>query len=175
MASIVGASNEVGTWRKERDAILNNVLTEGFNVEVGAYLQSYGSQMLDASVLRLPIHGMIDASDPRMLSTIRQIERQLMKDGLVYRYVDIGDNIPGDEAAFTSCTFWLISNYILLDRLEEAKELFEHVLSFQNPLGLFAEEIEPATREQLGNFPQALTHVALMSAAGRMAKKRIRR
>ena len=166
LSSIMGMSDGVSAWRKERDTILDSVLTEGFSPEAGAFVQSYGSRMLDASVLRLPIHGMIDAADPRMLSTIRQIERQLVKNGLVYRYVDIGDNISGDEATFTTCTFWLINNYILLGRLQEAKELFEHVLSFQNTLQLFAEEIEPATREQLGNFPQALTHVALMSSAG---------
>jgi GH15 family glucan-1,4-alpha-glucosidase len=171
LASIVGARGDVEAWGKARNAILESVLTEGYNREAGAFVQSYGSHMLDASVLRLPIHGMIETADPRMLSTIRRIERQLMKNGLVYRYVDIGDNIPGDEATFTSCTFWLVSNYILLDRLEEAKQLFEHVLSFQNPLGLFAEEIEPVSREQLGNFPQALTHVALISAAGRMARR----
>jgi len=172
LASIVGAPSEVSQWERERDAILVSVLNQGFDKESGAFVQSYGSHMLDASVLRLPIHGMIRADEPRMLSTIRRIERQLMKNGLVYRYVDIGDNIPGNEATFTSCTFWLVSNYILLDRLSEAKELFEHVLSFQNPLGLFAEEIEPVSRAQLGNFPQALTHVALMSSAGRMARYR---
>ena len=171
LAGIVGARDDVSAWRKERDEIRKSVLMEGFNPEVGAFVQSYGSHMLDASVLRLPIHGLIDASDPRMLSTIKQIERRLMKNGLVYRYVDIGDNIPGDEATFTSCTFWLINNYILLDRLKEAKELFDHVLSLQNSLQLFAEEIEPGTREQLGNFPQALTHVALMSAAGHLEKR----
>ena len=172
LAAVVGARDDVSLWRKERDKILDSVLTEGFSREAGAFVQSYGSHMLDASVLRMPIHGMIDAADPRMLSTIRQIERRLVKNGLVYRYVDIGDNIPGDEATFTTCTFWLITNYILLGRLEEAKELFEHVLSFQNPLQLFAEEIEPASREQLGNFPQALTHVALMSSAGHMASRK---
>lgn len=171
LASIVGAPDDISEWRKQRDAILASVLTKGFNAEAGAFVQSYGSNMLDASVLRLPIHGMIAAADSRMLSTIHRIERQLMKNGLVYRYVDIGDHIPGDEATFTSCTFWLINNYILLNRLEEAKELFEHVLSFQSPLGLFAEEIEPVSRLQLGNFPQALTHVALMSAAGHLARQ----
>jgi GH15 family glucan-1,4-alpha-glucosidase len=174
LASIVGMPDGVNAWRQERDTIRENVLSEGFSADAGAFVQSYGSHMLDASVLRLAIHGMIDAADPRMLSTIRQIERQLVKDGLVYRYVDIGDHIPGDEATFTTCTFWLINNYILLGRLEEAKELFEHVLSFQNPLQLFAEEIEPATREQLGNFPQALTHVALMSSAGLLASRKRR-
>ena len=172
LASIVGAAGRDSAWQKERDAILHSVLTEGYNAAAGAFVQSYGSNTLDASVLRLPIHGMIDAADPRMLSTIRQIERGLMKNGLVYRYVDIGDHIPGDEATFTTCTFWLIHNYILLGRLQEAKELFEHVLSFQNPLGLFAEEIEPESRQHLGNFPQALTHVALMSAAGHLAARR---
>ena len=168
LASIVGKPDRVSAWRTERATILDSVLTAGFSPEAGAFVQSYGSHMLDASVLRLPIHGMIDAADPKMLSTIRQIERRLVKNGLVYRYVDIGDNIPGDEATFTTCTFWLINNYILLGRLEEAKELFEHVLSFQNSLQLFAEEIEPVSREQLGNFPQALTHVALMSSAGHL-------
>jgi GH15 family glucan-1,4-alpha-glucosidase len=172
LASIVGSPGQFSAWLKERDVILDSVLTEGYNPEAGAFVQSYGSRMLDASALRLPIHGMIDAADPRMLSTIGKIESQLMKNGLVYRYVDIGDNIPGDEATFTTCTFWLINNYILLGRLEEAKELFEHVLSFQNPLQLFAEEIEPASREQLGNFPQALTHVALMSSAGLLASRK---
>jgi GH15 family glucan-1,4-alpha-glucosidase len=172
LAAIVGAPGDVSEWRSGRDAIRDSVLTEGFNREAGAFVQSYGSRMLDASVLRLPIHGLIEASDPRMLSTIRRIERQLMKDGLVYRYVDIGDHIPGDEATFTTCTFWLVNNYVLLDRLQEAKELFEHVLSFKNDLGLFAEEIEPVSREQLGNFPQALTHVGLISSAGGMARWR---
>ena len=172
LASIVGSPGQVSAWLKERDVILDSVLTEGYNPEAGAFVQSYGSRMLDASALRLPIHGMIDAADSRMLSTIRKIESQLMKNGLVYRYVDIGDDIPGDEATFTTCTFWLINNYILLGRLEEAKELFEHVLSFQNPLQLFAEEIEPSSREQLGNFPQALTHVALMSSAGLLASRK---
>ena len=171
LAAITGATGHVPRWSKERDAIRESVLGEGFNAEIGAFVQSYGSRMLDASVLRLPIYGLIDPADPRMLATIQRIERQLMKNGLVYRYVDIGDNIPGDEATFTSCTFWLINNYILLDRWEEARELFHHVLSFQNPLYLFAEEIEPLTREQLGNFPQALTHVSLMSAAGHMEKR----
>jgi GH15 family glucan-1,4-alpha-glucosidase len=170
LASVMSAPGNVSAWGNQRDAIRESVFTEGFNAEAGAFVQSYGSHMLDASVLRMPIHGMIGAADPRMLSTIRRIERQLMKNGLVYRYVDIGDNIPGDEATFTTCTFWLVNNYVLLDRLEEAKELFEHVLSFQNDLGLFAEEIEPVSREQLGNFPQALTHVGLISSAGRMAR-----
>ncbi len=168
LAGIAGVAGHVSRWSEERDTIRESVLRDGFNSEIGAFVQAYGSRMLDASVLRLPIHGLIDPADPRMLSTIRCIERHLMKNGLVYRYVDIGDNIPGDEATFTSCTFWLINNYILLNRMEEAKELFDHVLSFQNPLHLFAEEIDPLTREQLGNFPQALTHVALMSAAGHM-------
>lgn len=100
LASIVGSPGDVSAWHSVRDAIRDSVLIEGFDREAGAFVQSYGSRMLDASVLRLPIHGLIEAGDPRMLSTIQRIERQLMKNGLVYRYVDIGDNIPGDEATF---------------------------------------------------------------------------
>ena len=171
LASIAGQAGNITAWQQEQEAILNSILSEGFNAELGAFVQSYGSSVLDASILRLPIHGVIEAADPRMLSTIQQIESQLTKDGLVYRYRSSGDQLEGQEAAFTTCTFWLINNYILLGRRSEAKELFEHVLSFQNDLQLFAEEIDPSTGEQLGNFPQALTHVGLISAAGHLAAR----
>jgi GH15 family glucan-1,4-alpha-glucosidase len=97
-----------------------------------------------------------------MTSTVEQIERRLLQNGLVYRYSEARGEAP--EGAFTTCTLWLIHNYILMGRKEEAREALEHILSLQSPLRLFAEEIKPQTGEQLGNFPQALTHVALISA-----------
>lgn len=176
LASILGNRRAPATWKRERDAILTSVLNEGFNPEVGAFVKFYGSTELDASILRLPMLGVIDPQDPRMLSTIKQIERSLIRNGLVYRYAEAEDNIPGEEATFTSCTFWLVNNYVMLGRLREAKELFQHVLSFQSPLGLFAEETDPVTGEQLGNYPQAMTHVSLIGSALRLADvKRKRR
>ncbi|HYL76985.1 MAG TPA: glycoside hydrolase family 15 protein [Bryobacteraceae bacterium] len=168
LAVAVGHRRAPAPWRRERDAIFRSLVNEGFNRDIGAFVQYYGSRAVDASVLRLPMLGVIDAKDPRMVSTIKQIERSLVHNGLVYRYPRANDNIPGNEAAFTSCTLWLVNNYAMLGRVDEAKELFRHVLSFQSPLGLFAEEIDPVTREQLGNYPQAMTHVALIGSALRL-------
>jgi GH15 family glucan-1,4-alpha-glucosidase len=148
-------------------------MKHGFNRRIGAFVQSYGSEALDASALRLPIIGLIDATDPRMLSTIRQIERNLMHDGLVYRYRGVDDGIPGEEkGTFIMCTFWLIDNYILLGRLKEAEELFEHILSLQNDVGLLSEEVDPEGGEFLGNFPQGFSHIALINSAARLEAAR---
>ena len=162
LASIADATAEIHRWRSERDKILDSLVTHGFNTEIGAFVQSYGADVLDASVLRLPLQGVMDANDSRMVSTTEQIERRLLRNGLLDRYTDADDEMP--EGAFTSCTLWLISNYVLLGRLRQARESLEHLLSLQSPLGLFAEEIDPKTGEQLGNFPQALSHVSIINA-----------
>ena len=162
LASTVNANFEVKCWQYERDAIFESIVAHGFNPTMQSFVQSYGSEVLDAAVLRLPLQGVIDAADSRMRSTVEQLERRLLKDGLLYRYSD-GQQETG-EGAFTSCTLWLINYYVLLGRMERARDLLDHLLSFQSQLGLFSEEINPLTGEQLGNFPQALTHVALISA-----------
>jgi GH15 family glucan-1,4-alpha-glucosidase len=162
LASDLNASSGVKCWRQERNTILESIRAHGFDKTLGAFVQSYGSEVLDASVLRLPLQGVIDADDPRMRSTVEQIERRLLEDGLLYRYTD-AQGEPG-EGAFTSCTLWLINYYVLIGREQRARHLLDHLLSFQNELGLFSEEINPRSREQLGNFPQALTHAALISA-----------
>lgn len=105
-----------------------------------------------------------------MQSTIEAISRGLTADGLVYRYVGADDGLPGGEATFGACTFWLVDNLVALGRLHEAKALFERMLSRATPLGLFAEEIEPSGSAHLGNFPQALTHIALMNVAVKLAR-----
>lgn len=162
LASIIKASNDAERWGREREAILRSILSEGFNARLGAFVQSYGSEALDAAVLRLPLQGVIDAADPRMRSTVEQLEKKLLREGLLYRFTDgMGEE---QEGAFTSCTLWLINYYVLAGNTERAQELLDHLLSFQNDLGLLSEELNPHTGEQLGNFPQALTHVALISS-----------
>ncbi|MGH8221905.1 MAG: glycoside hydrolase family 15 protein [Woeseiaceae bacterium] len=128
-----------------------------------------GSELLDAANLLLPIFGFIDANDPRMCSTIEAVVRTLLKDGLVYRYRGADDGLPGGEAAFAVCTFRLVENLVALGRIDEATRVFEGMLARATPLGLYAEEIEPGSGAQRGNFPQALTHIGLLNAAAALA------
>ncbi len=173
LADVMRSAGDLGRWKRERDAVYRSIMENGFNPKAGAFVQSYDSDALDASALRLPPIGLIGVGDPRMLSTIKRIEQQLMHKGLVYRYRNVDDGVSGQEkGTFAMCTFWLIDVYILLGRLRHAEELFEHVLSFQNDLGLFSEEIDPDTGEQLGNFPQAFTHISLINSAARLEAAR---
>jgi GH15 family glucan-1,4-alpha-glucosidase len=173
LADVLKEKGNLGAWKRERDAIYHSIMEKGFNPRLGAFVQSYGSEALDASALRLPIIGLIGAGDPRMLSTVQKIEQQLVRQGLVYRYRNVDDGVSGEEkGTFAMCTFWLVDAYTLLERLREAEELFEHVLSFQNDVGLFSEEIDPDSGEQLGNFPQAFTHISLINSAARLEAAR---
>jgi GH15 family glucan-1,4-alpha-glucosidase len=161
-----GRAGPVEQWRKVRDEIHREVLEHGFDRELNSFTQYYGSKHLDASLLVLPLVGFLPADDARVIGTVAAIEKELFRDGLVYRYLaDDVDGLPAGEGAFLPCTFWLADNWALQGRLDEARELFEHLLSLRNDLGLLAEEWDPTTRRQLGNFPQAFTHVALVSTA----------
>jgi GH15 family glucan-1,4-alpha-glucosidase len=143
------------------------VCDRGFNPRVGAFTQSYGSAELDASVLVIPHFGFLPASDPRVQGTVAAVEKQLLRDGFVLRYAtEAGaDGLPGSEGAFLACSFWLADNYALAGRLPEAEALFERLLSLRNHLGLLAEEYEPRLQRQIGNFPQAFSHLALIISA----------
>lgn len=156
---------DVARWRAERDAIQAEVLERGYDPTLQTFTQSYGARVLDAANLLLPLVGFIDVRDQRMESTMNAITRGLVADGLVYRYVGADDGLPGGEATFGICTFWLVDNLVALGRIEEARKLFEGMLARATPLGLFAEEIDPREGAHLGNFPQALTHIGLMNAA----------
>ena len=169
LADLAGINRDLSAWHRARQEIYSSLLEDGFNSEVGAFVQYYGASALDASLLRLPKLGVIPATDPRMRSTIEQIKRRLVRNGLVYRYRDTDDGLPGDEGAFAMCTFWLSDNEALLGHVHEAEDLFRHVLSFANDVGLLAEEIQPGSGAQLGNFPQAFTHIALINSAMRLA------
>ncbi|HEY1849342.1 MAG TPA: glycoside hydrolase family 15 protein, partial [Opitutaceae bacterium] len=165
MAEKLGLPAELGRWRGLRAEIRSDVLARGFNRRVGAFTQSYGSDRLDASVLRLPLVGFIRAGDRRMLSTVRAIERSLLSDGLVRRYIPGSDNLSGGEGVFLPCSFWLADNFILSGRRREARALFERLLGLGNDLGLYSEEYDPQSRRMLGNFPQAFTQVAVVNTA----------
>ncbi|HEY1794220.1 MAG TPA: glycoside hydrolase family 15 protein [Opitutaceae bacterium] len=156
---------DLARWRRLRGLIRDDVLRRGYNERVGAFTQSYGSDVLDASVLRLPLVGFLPARDRRMASTIRAIERNLTEDGLVMRYAAGTDNLRGAEGVFLPCSFWLADNYSLSGRHAEAEALFERLLSLGNDLGLYSEEYDIAHRRMLGNFPQAFTQVALVNSA----------
>jgi len=165
-----GRTGPVERWREVRSEIHREVLERGFDVELNSFTQSYGSKLLDASLLVIPLVGFLPADDPRMIGTVAAIERELYRDGFVYRYpsddeaAKVDGLIPG-EGAFLPCTFWLVDNFALQGRLDEAEELFERLLALRSDLGLLAEEWDPATSRQLGNFPQAFTHVALVNTA----------
>src|SRR5918994_2039660 len=165
-----GLPAPVARWRTLREEISREVLAEGYDSDRGTFTQSYGSTELDASALLLPLLGFLPASDERMLGTVAAIERELCHGGLVHRYSTSGDadsvdGLPEGEGTFMACSFWLAANYALSGRLEDGRALFERLLSLRNDVGLLAEEYDPETQRQVGNFPQAFSHVPLIMAA----------
>jgi GH15 family glucan-1,4-alpha-glucosidase len=162
-----GLDAPVEDWRKLRAKIHAQVCEKGFNVKRNAFVQSYESADLDASLLLIPQVGFLPGDDPRVLGTIDAIERDLMHDGLVMRYSTATgvDAMPAGEGAFLPCSFWLADGYLLAGRRSDAAALFERLLALGNDLGLFAEEYDPRAKRMLGNFPQALTHMALVNSA----------
>ena len=164
-AEAAGLPADIALWRTERAAVKEQVLKDGYDQKRGTFVQYYGAQLPDAANLLMPMVNFIDAADPRMRSTIDVTLRELVADGMVYRYRGADDGLPGGEATFATCTFWLVENLALAGRREEAVSLFERMLARATPLGLYAEQIEPRSGAHLGNFPQALSHLALINAA----------
>jgi carbohydrate kinase (thermoresistant glucokinase family) len=162
-----GFQAPLDTWRKVRDRMHATICGLGFDSERNTFTQSFGSSELDASLLLIPLVGFLPADDPRVRGTVMAIERELMIDGLVLRYrtqADIDGLMPG-EGVFLPCSFWLANNYRMQHRNAEARTLFERLLSIRNDVGLLAEEYDPQARRQLGNFPQAFSHLALIGTA----------
>ena len=153
-------------WLQTRDAIYEDIMARGWNPARRAFVQAYGSQALDASVLLMPLVFFLSPTDPRMLSTLEAVQRELVSDSLVHRYNPelSPDGLEGQEGTFSICTFWLVEALTRAGRLEEARLIFEKMLGYANHLGLYAEQIGPHG-EALGNFPQAFTHLSLISAA----------
>lgn len=162
------ADGRLDRWKKIRDQIHAEVCQRGYNADKKTFVQFYGSDALDASLLTMPLTGFLPPSDERVRGTIEAIERELVQNGLVLRYLPEEENVdglPGSEGVFLPCSFWLADCLHLIGRKREAKELFERLLSLRNDLGLLSEEYDPGEKRQLGNFPQAFTHVALVNSA----------
>ncbi|RYZ07593.1 MAG: glycoside hydrolase family 15 protein [Myxococcales bacterium] len=162
-----GMKGPVTRWRELRARIHRQVCDEGFDHARGSFVQYFGSKELDASLLLLPLVGFLPAEDPRIRGTVRAIERELLVDGLVRRYhtTPTIDGLPAGEGAFLPCSFWFADSLLLQGRRSEAVELFEHLLTLRNDVGLLAEEYDPIQKRQLGNFPQAFSHLALVGTA----------
>jgi GH15 family glucan-1,4-alpha-glucosidase len=162
-----GLEGPLERWRGVRDAIHDEVCARGYDVNENTFVQSFGDPTLDASLLLIPIVGFLPPDDPRVQGTVAAVERKLLREGFVMRY-DTGtavDGLPPGEGAFLACSFWLVDTYVLLGRYEEARALFERLLALRNDVGLLAEEYDPHSGRQLGNFPQAFSHLALINAA----------
>ena len=168
-----GFDGPVNDWRRHRDEIYKQVMEKGFDADRNTFTQSYGSTALDASLLLIAPVGFLPATDPRVLGTVAAIERELCADGFVKRYnndkVSDVDGLPPGEGAFLACTFWLADNYCLQGRHAEAREIMDRLLGLRNDVGLLAEEFDVTTGRQVGNFPQALSHIQLVSTAVTLA------
>jgi GH15 family glucan-1,4-alpha-glucosidase len=158
--------------RAARKEIFDEVCREGFNYKLNTFTQYYGGTGLDASLLFIPLSGFLPATDPRVLGTITAIERELLQDGLLLRFkpeADV-DGLSGDEGVFLACSFWLAGVYHMMGRKEDARRTFDRAAATRNELGLLAEEYDPKSQRQLGNFPQAFSHFALVNAAFALAE-----
>lgn len=170
---LLPCEREIDRWIEEREAIRAEVLARGYDATLGAFVQASDHRVLDASLLRMPLVGFIDATDPRMVSTIERIHAALGRRGQVYRY-RAGDGLPGDEHAFPLCTFWLVEALQLLGRDDEALDLYRRTLAFANDVGLLSEELDPLEGSLWGNFPQAFTHLGVLRCAVRFERGRLR-
>ncbi|GAA2524871.1 glycoside hydrolase family 15 protein [Pilimelia columellifera] len=167
-----GRPGDVARWTRMRDAVYNQIIERGYHPKREAFVQHYGTEVLDASLLYMPLVDFIAPNDPLWQSTLRAMDEELVSDSLVYRYDPFAspDGLQGAEGTFTICSFWYVDALARSGRVEDARLTFEKMLTYSNHLGLYSEEIAP-TGEQMGNFPQAFSHLALISAAVNLDRK----
>jgi GH15 family glucan-1,4-alpha-glucosidase len=168
-----GLPGDLARWKKLRDAVHEDVCKNGFNQRLNSFVQYYGSDETDASLLMLALVGFLRPDDPRLRGTVELVERTLLRNGFVDRYQthENVDGLPPGEGSFLPCSFWLADNYWLLDRKEEARQLFERLLGLANDVGLLSEEYDSRSKRLVGNFPQAFTHVALINTALNLSRE----
>jgi GH15 family glucan-1,4-alpha-glucosidase len=169
-----GFAGPVERWRALRSQIHDDICRQAFNPKLNAFVQSYGADALDASVMIMPLVGFLPVSDPRIVGTVAAIQRDLTDDGFVKRYKtsESGvDGLPPGEGVFLPCTFWLADNLAMMGRTQEARRIFERLLGLCNDVGLISEEYDPQARRMLGNFPQAFTHVFLINTAHNLSRE----
>lgn len=169
IARLISKNAYVPEWSELADTIKKDIIKKAWNKKVGAFTQSYESEDLDASTLLMEPYGFIDASDPKYISTVKETQKQLSRNGLMYRYKN-RDDFGQPSSAFTICTFWLINSLYKIGAKDEAEKLFNQILSYSNHLGLFSEDIDFVTKRLLGNFPQAYSHLALIETAINIAE-----
>ena len=163
-----GFDGPLERFRQMRTDIHDEVCRKGYDAERNTFTQYYGSKQLDAALLLIPQVGFLPPSDPRVVGTVEAVQRELVRDGFVMRYIPdehAADGLPPGEGAFLACSFWLVNDLALIGRRREAHALFDRLLSLRNDLGLFSEEYDPVRKRLIGNFPQAFTHLALISSA----------
>ncbi len=166
IAEHTGSDAPFEKWRSARDQVHAEVCAKGFNKKLGAFTQTYGGSQLDSSLLLMPSVGFLPATDPRVKSTIEAIEAKLMRDGLLLRYdtSKSADGLPHGEGAFLACSFWMVSCLKMIGRQADAEKLLNRLLALRNDLGLLSEEYDTAAQRQVGNFPQAFSHIAMVNA-----------
>ena len=167
LVEMLKSETPVDRWREVRDAIHKDVCENGYDADLGSFVQSYGSKQLDASLLQIPCLGFLPPEDKRVRGTVMAVERNLVEDGLVKRYHTgkSKDGLPPGEGAFLACSFWLADAYVMVGRHDDAAELFERLLALRNDVGLLSEEYDVKAGRQVGNFPQAFSHLALVNTA----------
>ncbi len=175
MAKNLGLSAPLKKWKKIQDEIREDILEKGYSKEKGSFVQYYGSDNIDASLLRLPILGFIPATDERFTGTLRRIENELMVDGYLFRRYNEDDGLRGKEGSFLMLSFWYVEDLILAHRLNKAREAFESLVEKANHLGLYSEEIDENTGDFLGNFPQALSHLGVLRVAPKLDEAMLKR
>jgi GH15 family glucan-1,4-alpha-glucosidase len=173
-AETFGLEGPLDEWRALRDTICDEVCERGFDKKLGTFVQAYGSDQLDANLLLLPSVGFLPVTDPRIAATIAAIERNLVRDGFVMRYVteEVQDSLPPGEGAFLACSFWLVDVYTLQGRIDDADRLFRRLVGLRNEVGLLSEQYDPRVKRLVGNFPQAFSHLALINSAYNLTRAR---